>query len=232
MKKIYVFMVHLPSIANKCSYIFTGFKYTHISICLDNEFKKFYAFQVKNIRTPLVGGFMQENESFFFQAKNVTSLEELVFELPVTDEEYIKVSNYVTSIKEDKEYIFNYVSSLFMFLVGGIKVYKAFHCCEFACEVLNNIDSIEFPKKIYKMHPKDLYKSLLKFEHYKKTININDYEFDDNNIFFKQLKAISVIKKSYYSVTECIIRAILKRPRKNYNYCKLNYDDSDVWLSN
>lgn len=208
-------MVRLPTFVNKCSFFFTRFKYSHISICLDSEFKKFYAFQIKNIKTPLVGGFMEENESYFFQAKNITSLNEIVFELPVTDEEYTKISNYITTVKEDKEYIFNYVSALFMFLIGGIRVYKSFHCCEFACEVLNNIDSIKLPKKTYKMHPKDLYKLLIKFEHYEKTINIKDFEFDNDNIFFKKIKLKSVIKKSYYTVTENVIRSILKRPIKN-----------------
>lgn len=228
MKRIYVFMVNLPTFANKCSYFFTRFKYSHISICLDSEFKKFYAFQKKNIKTPLVGGFMEENESYFFQAKNVTSLDEIIFEIPVSDEEYNEIFNFITRIKEDREYIFNYISVLFMFLMGGFKVYKSFHCCEFACKVLKNVDSIKLPKKTYKMHPKDLYKVLLKFEHYEKTINIKDFELDDDNIFFKDIKLKSVIKKSYYTVTENIIRSILKRPRKEYNYFKTNYDESDV----
>ena len=227
MKKIYISMIKLPTLANTLVYIFSGFKYSHFSICLDNDLKKHYSFQVRNRKTPLVGGFIEENESYFFHGKKDISLDEIIFEIPVSDVEYANIKNHINNIKSDNEYIFNYISSLFMFTLGGFKVYKSYHCCEFISEILLMIDGVKLPKKSYKMRPKELYKVLSKYKSYKKVIKSNDYNIDVNNAFFKNVKLNSVIAKSYYTTTESIIRLILKRPRKNFDYYKTNFYKND-----
>ncbi len=83
MKKIYIIMTQLPTFTNKSVYFITGFKYTHFSISLDDKFEKLYAFQVKNKSHPLVGGFVTENESFYFYGKKNIKLNEIVFEILV-----------------------------------------------------------------------------------------------------------------------------------------------------
>ncbi len=228
MKKIYIFLVELPTLANKITYILSGFKNTHCSISLDNKFTKLYSFQVRNKKTPFVGGLMEENESFFFHGKKNIELNEIIFEVPITDKDYLKIEKYIKRVKNDPEYIFNYVSGLFMFIFGGIKVYKSYHCCEFISEILNMIDGINLPKKPHKMHPKDLYQFLLKYKYTSKTISSNDYKINDKELFFKELKKTSVIKKTLYTITESIIRAIKKSPRKNYNYRMTNYYKEDI----
>ena len=151
----------------------------------------------------------------------------MIFEIPVTNKEYYEISKYIRTIEKDKEYVFNYISCLFMLIFGGLKSYKSFHCCEFVSEILNMINSVDLPKKTYKMHPKDLYNVLKNFNHYEKKIFSNDYEIDDS-IFFKNIKATSVIKKSLYSTTESIIRFVFQKPRKKYDYHNCNFYINDI----
>ena len=184
MKNIYIVMMVLPTFINEVVYCITGFEYTHFSLSFDKNLKKLYSFQIKNKSTTLVGGFMEEEEVFYFHGKKNIKLKQVVYEIPVTDEEYSKIVDFLNMIKNDNEYIFNYVSAWLMFLFGGVKSYKAFHCAEFICEVLNLIDEIKLPKKAYKMHPKDLYKILNNYKSEIKEIDSNNYEMVDN-IFLK-----------------------------------------------
>ena len=118
-------MVELPTLANKIVYFLTGFKYSHFSICLDSELENLCAFQVRNKNISLVGGFMKEHESFYFHGKKNHSLNEMIFEIPVTNKEYYEISKFIKKIENDKEYIFNYFSCLFMYVFGGLKGYKS-----------------------------------------------------------------------------------------------------------
>lgn len=226
MKKIYIVMVELPTLANKILCFFTRFKYSHFSVCLDDKLKKLYAFQVRNKKTPLVGGFMEENESYYFHGKNV-KLHEMIFEIPVSDKEYREIYNFIKRIKNDKEYIFNYVSALFMLLFGGLEVYKSYFCCDFISDILNIIDDIELPKKSYKMKPKDLYKLLIKYKHTSRIIDSSKYNINVRKEFLKDIKTTSIIKKSFYTISESIYRFIFGKARKNYDYKKTCFYSND-----
>ena len=228
MKKIYIVMLVLPTFINKLVYFLTGFEYTHFSLALDKDLKKLYSFQIKNKSTTLVGGFMEEEQVFYFHGKKDISLKQIIYEIPVSNEEYLEIVNFLNTIKNDNEYTFNYVSAWLMFVFGGVKSYKAYHCVEFICEVLNKIKEINLPKKTYKMHPKTLYRVLNKYKSEVKLINANDYEIPDN-VFFKNIKFTTAVKKSFYSIKESICRAVLQRKSKKYNYKNLNFYPDDCY---
>lgn len=115
MKKIYIVMMVLPTFINKLVYCLTGFEYTHFSLALEKDLNKLYSFQIKNKSTTLVGGFMEEEQVFYF--------------------------------------------------------------------------------------------------HGKKDINANDYAIPDN-VFFKNIKFTTAVKKSFYSIKESICRVVLQRKSK------------------
>ena len=89
------------------------------------------------------------------------------------------------------------------------------------------IDSVKLPKKTYKMHPKDLYKILKKYNYQERKIFSNDYNIDCS-IFFKNIKASSALKKSLYTITESILRVTFKRTRKKYDYRNCNFCVEDL----
>lgn len=227
MKYIYVTMVQLPTLANKCASKLTGFPYIHASLSFDENLEKLYAFQIKNKDTPLVGGFVEELHSFYFHGQKNIFIKEMVFKIPVTDDEYEKIVNFVTQIKNDTEYIFNYVSALFMFTIGGIKAYKAYHCIEFVSNAISFVNRINLPKPAHKMRPQDLYRLLKPFLIEQKELCSNDFETDES-IFFKDIKFHIKIKKSFYSIKEAICRAIFARTSKHFNHKNINYYDLDI----
>lgn len=227
MKYIYITMMQLPTITNKYVSFITGFEYTHFSVSFDEKMEKLYSFQVKNKSIPFVGGFMEESHASFFHGKNNISLKEKVFKVPVNKVEYQKILTFIENIKNDNEYMFNYVSALLMFLIGGIKSYKSYHCVEFVSNVVNFIDNIQLPKEIHKMHPRDLYIVLNPYLYIERIINSDDFE-NENDIFNKKIKLNIAIKKSIYSIKESICRAILNRITKNFNYKNINFYYEDI----
>lgn len=220
-------MVQLPTIANKCATILTKFPYIHTSLSFDEKLEKLYAFQIKNKDTPLVGGFVEETQNFYFHGKKDINIKELIFKIPVTDTEYYNVVNFVETIKNDSEYIFNYVSALFMFVNGGIKAYKAYNCIEFISEALSFVSTIKLPKPTHKMLPQDLYKVLVPFIMEQRVIYSNNF-ISNENIFFKELKFHIKIQKSFYSIKEAIFRTMAHRVSRNFNYKKVNYENEDI----
>lgn len=228
MKKIYVVQVELPTFINKVVHIITGYKYNHFSISLDESLEELYSFQVRNMNTALVGGFLKEKEGFYLHGKENLELKEFVYEIPVSDSEYERIYEFIKEVERDKEYIFNYISALFMFSFGGIKGYKAFHCTEFVAEVLSLLDDIKLPRKSYLMRPKDLHSILVKYKCEEKIISSEKVDVSRRNLFYKKIKIFSAIKKILYCLRESICRVTLKRASKNFDYKKVNFYNYDV----
>lgn len=226
MKYVYITMVQLPTLANKCMKVFTNFDYSHTSISFDEKLATLYSFQGKNRKVLLVGGFVKETHDTYFHRKNV-SLKEMVFKVPVSDDDYNKIFNFIKQLADDEEYIFNYVSALFMLTFGGVKSYKAYHCVEFVSEVLSMTQDIKIPKRPHKMKPKDLYKVLKPFKIRDGLIHANDFHFKEDS-FTQRIKFDVAVKKSLYSVREAICRATLHRTSKNFNYKNVNFYNEDT----
>ncbi len=220
-------MVQLPTLANKCSTMLTKFQCVHSSISFDENLEKLFAFQIKNKDTPLVGGFVEETHSFYFHGKKDIFIKELIFKIPVKDEEYEKIRAFIENIKNDSEYIFNYVSALFMFTIGGVKAYKAYHCIEFISNILSFIKEIRLPKEPHKMLPQDLYQVLKPFQIEEKKLYSNDFEIG-NDIFLRNIKLFIKFKKSFYSIKESIYRFLFKKVSKNFDSKNVNYYDTDI----
>ena len=218
-------MVQLPTFANKCVKFFTDFDYSHSSISFSENLDKLYSFQIKNRKAFLVGGFVEETHDTYFHGKDV-SLKEMLFKIPVEDDKYNEIVNFIDTVKNDQEYMFNYVSALFMFVFGGVKAYKSYHCIEFITEVLNRTGSVMSSKPPHKMKPRDLYQLLQYYKIQDGMINFKDF-VPKQNPFMKKLKMGVKIKKSIYSVKEAICRFILQRPTKNFNYKNINFYDED-----
>lgn len=218
-------MVQLPTFANKCVKIFTNFDYSHSSVSFSKNLETLYSFQIRNRKAFLVGGFVEETHDTYFHGKDV-SLKEMLFKVPVEDDKYQEVVRFINQLKNDQEYMFNYVSALFMFVFGGIKSYKAYHCIEFISEVVVKTGSIVLAKPPHKMKPQDLYEVLKPYKIKDGEIHFADFK-PKQNPFMKKLKFGSMMKKSAYSVREAICRAALKRTTKNFNYKNINFYDED-----
>lgn len=227
MKYIYISMVQLPTIINKFVTFITNFEYTHFSISFDENLEKLYSFQLKNKKIPFVGGLVEETQSSYFQGKKNITIKQIVFKIPVNEKEYQKIFNFINKVKNDKEYTFNFVSALIMFISGGVNAYKSYHCAEFISVILSFIKEIKLPKKTYKMHPKDLYDVLQPYLYIKRNISSKNLK-NTNDIFLKKIKTSVAIKKSFYSIKESICRTFLFRTTKNFNHKNINFYENDI----
>lgn len=227
MKYIYITMVQLPTIINKYVTFITGFEYTHFSISFNENLNELYSFQLKNKKIPFVGGLTKETEGSYFQGKKNITIKEMIFKIPVNEKEYRKIFQFVEKVKNDKEYTFNFVSVLIMFVTGGINAYKSYHCTEFVSVILSFIKEIKLPKKTYKMHPIDLYNVLKPYLYIKRNISSNDFEIQDE-LFLKTIKTNIAIKKSLFSIKESLCRTFFYRTTKTFNYKNINFYCNDI----
>lgn len=116
--------------------LFTHKIYSHSSISLDRELSEIYSFGRKKINNPLVGGFVIEKigEGIYQKFPKAYGT---VLEIPVTEEQYNKVSETITGFLSEKE---QYKYAFFGAVLAGMgKKYHRSHryyCSEFVRTVL------------------------------------------------------------------------------------------------
>lgn len=150
MKKIYIVLAHTGTILSRIIKMRTGAEYTHSSIALDKNLEQMYSFGRKYSYIAFIGGFVREGASFGTY-KRFYKTEISVFEIPVTDEQYLKVYEHIEYIKKHKkEYRFNILG---LFLAGfnkKLQFNKTYYCAEFVKKMLEvaEIDTSELPDVI------------------------------------------------------------------------------------
>ena len=113
MKKIYIVLAHTGTILSRIIKMRTGAEYTHSSIALDKNLEQMYSFGRKYSYIAFIGGFVREGASFGTY-KRFYKTEISVLEIPVTDEQYLKVYEHIEYIKKHKkEYRFNILGLFF-----------------------------------------------------------------------------------------------------------------------
>lgn len=150
MKKIYIVLAHTGTILSRIIKMRTGAEYTHSSIALDKNLEQMYSFGRKYSYIAFIGGFVREGASFGTY-KRFYKTEISVLEIPVTDEQYLKVYEHIEYIKKHKkEYRFNILG---LFLAGfnkKLQFNKTYYCAEFVKKMLEvaEIDTSELPDVI------------------------------------------------------------------------------------
>ncbi len=165
MKKVYIVLTYTGTVISKLIHWYTKDSYAHSSISLDKNLNQMYSFGRLNPYTPLFAGFVHEyidKGTFKRFHKTITK----VYELPVTDEQYLKIANTIKEFYENKtKYKFNILG---LYLAGlNIKVQRKNHyyCAEFVNHALLNA-GIDFnlPKIIKPIHLMDLPDTTLVYE--------------------------------------------------------------------
>ena len=102
-------------------------RYNHASIALDEGLRELYSFGRQKHAALLTGKLVRENISRFTLDK-VSNVDITVFKVPVTDEQYDDLTEFIRTVYEDREYLYNLFSVLTYPLTKGLSVYKAFTC--------------------------------------------------------------------------------------------------------
>lgn len=138
MRKIYIVLTYTGTVLSKIIKIYTGYKFSHVSIALDKELNEMYSFGRLNAYNPFWGGFIHEHiDSGTF--KRFKKTKTAIYSLEVNEEEYEKIKTIIEKFQNAKKpYKFNYIG---LFAVAlNLKIHKkhAFYCAEFVKYSLDN----------------------------------------------------------------------------------------------
>jgi hypothetical protein len=159
-KSLYIVLSHSGTRVSKFFSLTTGFIYSHVSISLDKELNQLYSFGRRNLYIPLISGFVREikNQGVYKIHQNTPCM---VFELPVSDEEYERAQEVITSFIEEKEkYKYNILGLPMLFFNIPYRREHHFTCSQFVACVLYKAGIIDISKgdKDYTVYtPEDFY---------------------------------------------------------------------------
>ncbi len=152
---IYIVLVKALTGLGKFARKFSKYEYTHIAVCLNENINDFITFSRKKHYTPFNSGFMHETLDCYAFGNN-KKIKLKIFKVPVTLESKKIVEQYIKTVANDNEYIFNLYSMVTMSLFHGFRIYKAHNCMSFVSKILALSKAIPMNKKYYKYSIRDL----------------------------------------------------------------------------
>lgn len=105
-----------------------GGTYNHTSIAFDNNFDLIYSFTRHYKHLWISGCFCKEELSRFE--------EYIVFNLAISDDEYVKINNFIKMLEEHYR-IYNYISVLFLYFNKPAPTRLSFTCSTFTSYILS-----------------------------------------------------------------------------------------------
>lgn len=152
---IYVVLVKAITGLGKFVRLTSKYEYTHIAICLDYKFDKFYTFSRRKHYSPFDCGFMVETLDCYAFGKH-KDIKLKIFKVPVSKGNKEKIERYIENVSKDTEYIFNFFSMMTMWIFHGFKVYKAHNCMSFVSKIIKLSDTVNMSKPYYQYNIKEI----------------------------------------------------------------------------
>ena len=112
---IYIVLVKALTGLGRIARKITRYEYTHIAISLDENLEDFITFSRRKHYSPFDAGFMHEKREYYAFGKN-KNVKVKVFKIKISQYNKEKIIEYIDKIENDKEYIFNFYSMIFMSL--------------------------------------------------------------------------------------------------------------------
>lgn len=208
---IYVVLVKALTGLGKFARLTSKYDYTHIAVCLDEKFDKFYTFSRRKHYSPFDCGFMIETLDCYAFGKH-KDIKLKIFKVPVLKENKEKIEEYIENISKDSKYIFNFYSMITMSIFHGFKIYKAHNCMSFVSKIIELSDTVNMSKPYYKYNIKEI-DELLAGYLYKEDF------FDKKEIETKgYMNYVGLIKNTLYFInlnSKLIYRLIAKGKGKD-----------------
>ena len=208
---IYVVLVKALTGLGKFARLTNKYDYTHIAVCLDEKFDKFYTFSRRKRYSPFDCGFMIETlDCYAFGKHKDTKLK--IFKVPISKENKEKIDKYIENVSKDSKYIFNFFSMMTMPIFRGFKIYKAHNCMSFVSKIIELSDTVNMSKPYYKYNIKEIDELLAEYLYKedffeKKKIETKDY-----------MNYVGLIKNTLYFIklnSKLIYRLIAKGKEKD-----------------
>lgn len=159
---IYVVLVKALTGIGKFARLTSKYDYTHIAVCLDEKFDKFYTFSRKKHYSPFDCGFMIETlDCYAFGKHNDVKLK--IFKLPVSKENKNKIIKFIKRVSIDPKYIFNLFSMITMPIFHGFKIYKSYNCMSFVSKIIELSNTVNMSKAYYKYNIREIDELLIEY---------------------------------------------------------------------
>lgn len=207
MHTINVIISQTDTIPAKAIRFVTKSKYSHTSICFDDNFDTLYSFARKKADNPLVGGFIKEHPAYLSLGKT-NDVNVIVYKIPVDDSIYYEIIQYLKNLEKDGEYMYNLFSVALYPIHLDFSTYKAYHCTEFAVKLLEKYHLVKLTKKAHRYSPKDISILLKKYFYYQGSIkDLSTYQQEQDE-FFKQSPFFTNLKNTTYTIFMLLFRKI------------------------
>ena len=148
-KKIFVVLTRTHSIFSNFLYWISGRGYTHASISIDENRECFYSFNFKGFceEHPLAGKKKQRKSA--------------CYQFEVSEQDYIKIENYLTEFIHKKEdYKYSRRGLALCILKIPCKIQNEYFCSQFVAEILNLTEGFKLRKKTSLYLPNHLVREL------------------------------------------------------------------------
>ena len=156
MEYIYVVLEKSHTILGKVARLLDPYEYTHITVSLDGELKKFYSFSRLRHYGPFCSGITKETLDCYAYGNN-KSVKLKVFKIPVTAEKKKEIVRFIKEVYDDrKNYYFNLYSALTMGIFHGFRIYKTHNCMTFVGRILELSGTFQMDKPYYKYSIEEL----------------------------------------------------------------------------
>lgn len=139
-RKIYIVLTYTGTILSRIIRGYTGAKYCHVSLALDENLDEMYSFGRLNPYNPFIGGFVHEgiDHGTFKRFKNT---EALIYSLELSERQYRKLRGVIKKIRRKRNlYRFNTIGLFASGFNIRIKRDYYFYCAEFVKYLLDEAD--------------------------------------------------------------------------------------------
>lgn len=152
MKNVYIVLTQSGTIFSRILKSITHEEYNHASICIDEDFSKFYSFGRIYLYHPFVGGFVIEN-AFTHVLGHFKYVPTLILKKEVSDEQYKTITETINLFVENpKNYNYDFANLFLAKTKYTAKHKNRFFCSEFVAYVLS-CAGIKIPNQLEKIRP-------------------------------------------------------------------------------
>lgn len=157
MESIYLVLTATGTLFSRFLGLFTGARYNHISICIDDDIEEFYSFGRKIVWFPLLGGFVVERaDKGLYKVFADTAC--LIYKLEVEASQYESLKASIKSFKENQQiFKYNLIGLLGVMLNIPLRRKNRYFCTQFVATMLEKCGIYNFRKDTSLSTPDDFH---------------------------------------------------------------------------
>lgn len=206
-ENIYVVLEKSLTVFGRLARLVDDYEYTHITLCMNDDFEDFVSFSRNRHYAPFDSGFSHETLDCYAYGNN-KSVQLKVFKIPVSHQQKEKINQLIDRVEKDKDnYIFNLYSAITMNIFHGIRIYKTYNCMSFVGKALELAGILKTDKKYYQLDIKEMDMMLTPYffeeRKFEKTKVLSSHYMDKVSIFYNIYSFLKLNVRLIYRLIFC-----------------------------